>query len=59
LLWWCKRKVGAARVGDDDCRRVELAVGANGVGNGGAATLHRTRKDGDDPFIDGRELERR
>jgi hypothetical protein len=58
-LWWCKRKVGAARIGGDDGRRVELTVGANGGGNGGAAALHRVRKDGDDPFIDGRELERR
>jgi hypothetical protein len=58
-LWWCKRKVEAARVGGDDGRRVELAVGANGGDNGGAAALHRARKDGDDPFIDGREMERR
>jgi hypothetical protein len=46
------------RVGGDDGRRVELAVGANGGGNGGAASLHRTRKDDDDPFVDGRELKR-
>jgi hypothetical protein len=55
-LWWCKWKVGAAPVGGDDGRRVKLAVGTNGGGNGGATALHRVRKDGDDPFIDGREL---
>jgi hypothetical protein len=56
-LWWCKRKVGASRVGGDDSRRVELAVGANGDDNRGEAALHRARKDGDDPFIEERELE--
>jgi hypothetical protein len=58
-LWWCKRKVEETRVGGDDGRRVELAVGVNGGGNGRAASQHRARKDDDDPFIDGRELERR
>jgi hypothetical protein len=57
-LWWCKRKEGATRFGGDNGRRVELVVGANGGGNGGAAALHRARNDGDAPFIDGRELER-